>query len=183
VWVDHTGGLGRTILGRSGAALALWLHPLSRSKEDTVPFLKELAAAGFVAVGFDAWQHGERATESGDQILERVFGGFRRHMWPILARPRSTRFGLSTALSPSSGRTRGGRWRRVWRLSGGGLRLGTHFPRSVVTGIERNLPAQGRFRHRHPDPTSFWKEKVSIARFGDRVSLYDTDPSLGARTA
>jgi len=53
---------------------------LSRSKEDTVPFLKELAGAGFVAVGFDAWQHGERDTESGDQILERVFGGFKRHM-------------------------------------------------------------------------------------------------------
>jgi dienelactone hydrolase len=64
--------------------LALWLHPLSRSKEDSVPFLQELAGAGFVAVGFDAWQHGERATESGERILERVFGGFRRHMWPIL---------------------------------------------------------------------------------------------------
>jgi uncharacterized protein len=64
--------------------LALWLHPLSRSKEDSVPFLRELAGAGFSAVGFDAWQHGERATESGECILERVFGGFRRHMWPIL---------------------------------------------------------------------------------------------------
>ena len=57
---------------------------MSRSKEDSVPFLQELAGAGFVAVGFDAWQHGERATESGERILERVFGGFRRHMWPIL---------------------------------------------------------------------------------------------------
>ena len=77
VWVEPS-------QGRSGAALALWLHPWSRSKEDTLPFLKELAGAGFVAVGFDAWQHGERATESRDQILERVFGGFRRRMWPML---------------------------------------------------------------------------------------------------
>jgi hypothetical protein len=57
---------------------------LSRSKEDSVPFLRELAGAGFDAVGFDAWRHGERAAETGEEILERVFGGFRRHMWPIL---------------------------------------------------------------------------------------------------
>jgi dienelactone hydrolase len=69
---------------RRAAPLALWLHPLSRTKEDAVPFLRELAAAGFVAVSLDAWQHGQRGTESGEQILERVFGGFRRHMWPIL---------------------------------------------------------------------------------------------------
>ena len=69
---------------RPGGPLALWLHPLSRAKGDSVPFLRELAGAGFVAVGFDAWQHGERAAESGERILERVFGGFRRHMWPIL---------------------------------------------------------------------------------------------------
>lgn len=58
---------------RPEAPLALWLHPLSRSKEGTIPSLKELAGAGFLAVGLDAWQNGERATESGEQILERVF--------------------------------------------------------------------------------------------------------------
>jgi uncharacterized protein len=68
----------------------LWLHPLSRSKEDSIPFLGELAGAGFVAVGFDAFQHGERATERGERIVERVFSGFRRHMWPILGQTRST---------------------------------------------------------------------------------------------
>ena len=69
---------------RPEAPLALWLHPLSRTKEDAIPFLQDLAGAGFVAVSFDAWQHGQRGTESRDHILERVFGGFRRHMWPIL---------------------------------------------------------------------------------------------------
>jgi uncharacterized protein len=64
--------------------LALWLHHLSGTKEGTIPFLQELAGVGFVAVSFDAWQHGQRGTESGEQILERVFGDFRRHMWPIL---------------------------------------------------------------------------------------------------
>ena len=77
VWVEPS-------LVQPEAPLALWLHPLSRSKEDSLTFLKELAGAGFVAASFDAWQHGQRGTESGDHILERVFGGFRRHMWPIL---------------------------------------------------------------------------------------------------
>lgn len=54
VWVEPS-------RGRQGSPLALWLHPLSTSKELSVPFLRELADAGFVAVGFDAWGHGERA--------------------------------------------------------------------------------------------------------------------------
>lgn len=66
------------------APLALWLPPLSRTARDLIPFLRELAGAGFVAVSFDAWQHGERGDESGEQIIERVFGNFRRHMWPVL---------------------------------------------------------------------------------------------------
>ncbi len=69
---------------RSAARLALWLPPLSRTKEDVLPFLQDLAGAGFVAVSLDPWQHGERGAESGEQILERVFGNFRRYMWPIL---------------------------------------------------------------------------------------------------
>src|SRR5215204_3918657 len=77
VWVEPTPR-------QPEAPLSLWLHPLSRTKEDAVPFLQELAGAGFIAVSLDAWQHGQRGTESGDRILERVFGGFRRHMWPIL---------------------------------------------------------------------------------------------------
>ena len=77
VWVEPSPG-------QTSAPLALWLHPLSTTKEISIPFLRELAGAGFLAVGFDAWQHGERSTEPGGRILERVFGGFRQHMWPIL---------------------------------------------------------------------------------------------------
>lgn len=64
--------------------LALWLPALSRSTDDAIPFLHELAGAGFLAVSLDPWQHGARGTESGEQLLSRVFGGFRRYMWPIL---------------------------------------------------------------------------------------------------
>jgi dienelactone hydrolase len=64
--------------------LILFLANLSGTKERTIPFLQDLAAAGFVALSFDAWQHGERGAESQQEILSRVFGNFRRHMWPIL---------------------------------------------------------------------------------------------------
>jgi dienelactone hydrolase len=66
------------------APLALWLPPLTRTKEDMVPFLKECAAAGFVAVSIDPWQHGERGSESREALAARVFGSFRRQLWPIL---------------------------------------------------------------------------------------------------
>jgi hypothetical protein len=66
------------------APLALWLPPLTGTKEDSLPILRRLAAAGFMAVSLDRWQHGQRGTEPGEQIAQRVFGNFRRHMWPIL---------------------------------------------------------------------------------------------------
>ena len=49
-----------------------------------IPFLQDLAAAGFVALSFDPWQHGEQDTESPAELASRVCGNFRRHMWPIL---------------------------------------------------------------------------------------------------
>jgi uncharacterized protein len=66
------------------ARIALWLPWLTGTKETALPFLAELAGNGFTAVSFDPWQHGERGTETAEQISSRVFGGFRRHMWPIL---------------------------------------------------------------------------------------------------
>lgn len=64
--------------------LALFLHPLAGNKEWAEPFLQDLAAKGYTALSFDAWQHGERNNESTDEIIQRVFSNFRRFMWPIL---------------------------------------------------------------------------------------------------
>jgi uncharacterized protein len=66
------------------ARIALWLPWLTGTKETTLPFLQGLAGRGFTAVSFDLWQHGERGSETAEQIAARVFGDFRRHMWPIL---------------------------------------------------------------------------------------------------
>jgi hypothetical protein len=46
------------------ATLALWRPALGQDKEGVASFLDDLAAAGFVAVSFDLWQHGERGSES-----------------------------------------------------------------------------------------------------------------------
>jgi len=63
--------------------LVIYLPPLGGTKELMIPYLQDLAAAGFVALSFDPWQHGERGNEK-DEIYRRVFGNFRHHMWPIL---------------------------------------------------------------------------------------------------
>lgn len=66
--------------------LALWLHPFGAAKESVAPLLIELARRGFVAVSFDALDHGERLAESRDAFRARIRSNLRRHFWPILAR-------------------------------------------------------------------------------------------------
>ena len=76
-WVDHI-PLVWVTPEEPSSRLALWLPPGTGKKEDVLPRLQELAAAGFVAISFDPWQHGERGT-----------GGVRRaavHAWPAQAR-------------------------------------------------------------------------------------------------
>jgi dienelactone hydrolase len=67
--------------------LALWLTHLGGSKEQTLPMLQALAAAGHPAVSFDPPDHGERGS-GGDpwEMAGRVLASFRRLMWPLLAR-------------------------------------------------------------------------------------------------
>ncbi|WP_374989318.1 alpha/beta fold hydrolase (plasmid) [Priestia megaterium] len=84
-WVDHIPVIWFEPQGDcSKRQLIIFLHHLGGTKESTIPFLQDLAAKGFVALSFDAWQHGERGTESPQEILGRVFGNFRHHMWSIL---------------------------------------------------------------------------------------------------
>ena len=68
----------------SRARLVIWLPYFTGKKEEMLPYLRDLADGGFVALSFDPWGHGERGSESGEQLAARVFGNFRRHMWPIL---------------------------------------------------------------------------------------------------
>ena len=66
--------------------LVIWLPGFSGTKEKMEPYLADLAAAGFVALGYDSYQHGERMIETLDELRARIKGNIRRHFWPILAR-------------------------------------------------------------------------------------------------
>jgi dienelactone hydrolase len=64
--------------------IALWLPFLSGTKDTMASMLERSADAGFFALSFDPWQHGERGTESAEQLRDRLLGAFRRDMWPVL---------------------------------------------------------------------------------------------------
>ncbi len=83
-WVDHIPVLWVTPPVQQSTKLVIWLNGLSGTKEQMLPYLEDLATAGFVALSFDAWQHGERGAETQQELATRVFGNFRRAMWPIL---------------------------------------------------------------------------------------------------
>ena len=59
--------------------MALWVPALGMTEDDMRPVLESLAGAVFRAVSLDPWQHGERGSESTDEIRARVFADFGRH--------------------------------------------------------------------------------------------------------
>ena len=66
--------------------LVIWLPGFGGDKEGVLPQLRALAEAGFVALSFDPFQHGERRIETNDELVARIVGNIRRHFWPILER-------------------------------------------------------------------------------------------------
>jgi uncharacterized protein len=85
IWIDHIPAIYlEPSSSQNNRRLVITLPGLSGTKESMQPILQDLAAAGYSALSFDPWQHGERGTENQEQISKRVFGSFRRHFWPIL---------------------------------------------------------------------------------------------------
>lgn len=77
---------GEPTTSASCRKVALWLPPFTQPKESVAPMLEGLRTNGFIAVSFDPFQHGERGTESSDELVARVFapGNFRSGLWPII---------------------------------------------------------------------------------------------------
>jgi dienelactone hydrolase len=73
--------------------LVIWLPGLTGSKAGMHEYLRELAAAGYVAVSFDPVDHGERSRVSSQELIDSSDGSFRipetghvyRHFWSIVA--------------------------------------------------------------------------------------------------
>ena len=57
--------------------LVIFLHGFGGTKESILSRLEELAGLGFTALGFDAWQHGERMVADARELRERVLGNIR----------------------------------------------------------------------------------------------------------
>lgn len=82
LWVEPVSTVSDAISKRP---LVIWLHGFGGTKESSEDQLRDLAAAGFVALSYDAWQHGERRMETPEELGARVVGNIRRHFWPILS--------------------------------------------------------------------------------------------------
>ncbi len=81
-WIDHVPAIWiEPEAPRLGRRLAIFLSGLSGTKENNISYLKDLARAGFVALSFDNWEHGERTRLTGQQVAQRSFSNFRRYMW------------------------------------------------------------------------------------------------------
>ena len=73
--------------------LVIWLPGMTGSKEGMHEYLRELAAAGCVAVSFDPVDHGARSRISEQELVDSTDGSFRipetghlyRHFWSIVA--------------------------------------------------------------------------------------------------
>jgi dienelactone hydrolase len=86
VWIDHIPTIWIDAVQLSPhRKLAIWLPWFTGDKEAMMRYLTELSQRGYVALSCDPWEHGERARESEEALRTRVFGNFRRYMWPILA--------------------------------------------------------------------------------------------------
>jgi hypothetical protein len=85
-WIDHIPAIWiDRVQASPRRELAIWLPWFTGDKEAMMPYLTDLSQQGYVALSYDPWEHGERARESTEALYTRVFGNYRRYMWPILA--------------------------------------------------------------------------------------------------
>lgn len=63
--------------------LVIWLAPGLAKMEAVLPVLERLALAGYVAVSFDSWERGARATENPATLMPRVWANWPLAAWPI----------------------------------------------------------------------------------------------------
>lgn len=63
--------------------LVIWLPSGLARMETARPVLLRLAAAGYIAVSFDSWERGSRASEPMETLLARAWANYPRVAWPL----------------------------------------------------------------------------------------------------
>lgn len=74
----------RPVSGASGD-LVVWLPGLTGSKNGLREHLRLFADAGFTAVSYDPYEHGERMRESEEAFRHKLRVNKRRYFWPMIA--------------------------------------------------------------------------------------------------
>lgn len=96
--------------------LVIWLPGLGGRKESLRPYLQDLVQAGFYAVSFDPYQHGERMVETQEAFAAKLKANKRRYFWPMMTLtadefPRIIDWGIA-------------RWGIDGRIMAGGISMG-----------------------------------------------------------
>ncbi|MGG1554699.1 alpha/beta hydrolase family protein [Paenibacillus ferrarius] len=83
--VDHIPIIWEEPKGKRNGHLVVWLPGLTGGKDKLRPHLRKFADAGFVAVSYDPYEHGERMRESHERFISKLRGNKRRYFWPMIA--------------------------------------------------------------------------------------------------
>lgn len=83
--LDHIPIIWEEPEGEHNGNLIVWLPGLSGNKDSMRSALRLFADAGFVAVSYDPYEHGERMVESRELFRQKLSTNKRRYFWPMIA--------------------------------------------------------------------------------------------------
>ncbi|OAS21543.1 alpha/beta hydrolase family protein [Paenibacillus oryzisoli] len=83
--VDHIPIIWEEPDGERNGHLVIWLPGLTGGKDGLRPHLRMFADAGFIALSYDPYEHGERMRESRELFIGKLRSNKRRYFWPMIA--------------------------------------------------------------------------------------------------
>ncbi|MDG0791410.1 dienelactone hydrolase family protein [Cohnella ginsengisoli] len=83
--VDHIPLIWERPASGASRDLVVWLPGLTGRKEHVREDLRKFADAGFTAVSYDPYEHGDRMRESMEAFRGKLGSNKRRYFWPMIA--------------------------------------------------------------------------------------------------
>ncbi|MDG0808021.1 dienelactone hydrolase family protein [Cohnella rhizosphaerae] len=83
--VDHIPLIWERPMSGASRDLVVWLPGLTGNKDALREHLRRFADAGFTAVSYDPYEHGERMRETPELFRQRLGANKRRYFWPMIA--------------------------------------------------------------------------------------------------